>query len=335
MYGEYTRQEIEDQPKVWKEILDNPPCIEEIRNKEEIIYFGSGTSYYLALSLASFTQHYTGIPSRGVPSQEFIFFSNTVISKRPTLYLGISRSGETSEVMMAMEKVRSLGKGNFISITTKAKSQLTYKSERAIILESAKENSVVMTKSFTSMLLGVQLGVLNGINSSDINIIKEKLPTSSQRVLSLAREWAEKISREEYKEIIFLGSGPLYGIACESALKVREMSSSLTNAYHTLEFRHGPKASLTKDSIVILLLSDSAKEEELRVIEEIREIGGQYVIIGDKTSNGINIDSELNEFLRLVLYMPFAQYLGYYRAIKKGLDPDMPLNLTQVVKLEL
>jgi len=333
MYGEYTRQEIEDQPRVWNEIINNPPSIEEIRDKDEVIYFGSGTSYYLALSLASFTQHYTDIPSRGIPSQELIFFPDTIVSKRPTLYFGISRSGETSEVVMAMEKIRNLGKGNFISITTEAKSGLASKSERVIVLESAKEKSVVMTKSFTSMLLGVQLGILNTIKSPDENLSKEKLLSSSQKVLKIAKEWAEEISKGEYKEIVFLGSGPLFGIACESALKVREMSSSLTDVYHTLEFRHGPKASLTADSLVIILLSDSAKDEELKVAEEIREIGAQCVVIGDKINDGISIGSDLNEFLRLVLYMPFAQYLGYYRAIKKGLDPDMPLNLTQVVKL--
>ena len=333
MYGEYTRQEIEDQPRVWKEILDNPPCIGEIGNKEEIIYFGSGTSYYLALSLASFTQHYTSIPSRGIPSQELVFFPETIITRKPVLYFGISRSGETSEVVMAMEKARTLGKGSFISVTTEAKSQLALKSERVIVFESAKENSVVMTKSFTSMLFGVQLGILNAIRSSDMGLIKEGFIQTSEKILSTARDWAEETSKRDYKEIIFLGSGPLYGIACESALKVREMSSSLTSAYHTLEFRHGPRASLTSDSLVVVLLSDSAREEELRVAEEIREIGAQCTVIGDKIDNDISIDSGLSEFLRLVLYMPFAQYLGYYRAIKRGLDPDMPLNLTQVVKI--
>jgi len=333
MYGEYTRQEIEDQPRVWKEILDNPPCIGEIREKEEIIYFGSGTSYYLALSLASFTQHYTGIPSRGVPSQELVFFPETIITRKPALYFGISRSGETSEVVMAMEKARTSGKGSFISVTTEAKSRLALKSERVIVFESAKEKSVVMTKSFTSMLFGVQLGILNTISHPDMDLIREEFIKTSEKILSTARDWTEETLKRDYKEIVFLGSGPLYGIACESALKVREMSSSLTSAYHTLEFRHGPRASLDRDSLVVVLLSDSAREEELKVAEEIREIGAQCTVIGDKIDNGISIGSGLNEFLRLVFYMPFAQYFGYYRAIKRGLDPDMPLNLTQVVKI--
>ncbi|MBC7320244.1 SIS domain-containing protein [bacterium] len=333
MHGEYTLQEIEEQPKVWKELLDSPPCVEEIKDKEEVIYFGSGTSYYLALSLACFTQRYTGITSRAIPSQELVFFPETIITEKPTLYLGISRSGETSEVIMAMEKIKNLGKGNFLSVTTEGKSKLALNSERTIVITSARENSVVMTKSFTSMLLGIQLGILGAIKSLDLEPLREKLSNSSQRALSIAKDWAEETSRREHKEIIFLGSGPIYGIACESALKVREMSSSLTSAYHTLEFRHGPKASLTKDSLVVILLSDSAMEEELKVAEEIKNIGAQCVVIGDKIDSDISIDSDLNEYLRLILYMPFAQYLGYCKAIEKGLDPDMPLNLTQVVKI--
>lgn len=333
MHGEYTLREIEDQPRVWKYLLDNPPYIKEIDDKEEIVYFGSGTSYYLALSLACFTQYYTGITSRAIPSQEIVFFPEIIITKKPTLYLGISRSGETSEIVMAMGKVKNLGKGNFLSVTTEDKSTLALSSERAIVIESAKENSVVMTKSFTSMLLGIQLGILNALKSPDLDLLKENLLDSSQRVLSIAKGWAEEISKKDYKEITFLGSGPLYGIACESALKVREMSSSLTSAYHTLEFRHGPKASLNKDSLVVMLLSDSAIKEELKVAEEIKNIGAQCVIIGDRDNNELSLGSNLNEYLRLVLYMPFAQYLGFYKAIGRGLDPDMPLNLTQVVKI--
>lgn len=333
MNGEYTIKEIEEQPKVWEEILRNPPIIGEIRDKEEIIYFGSGTSYYLALSLAGFTQRYTKIHSRALPSQELVFFPKTTITNKPTLYVGISRSGETTEVVMAMDKVRELGMGDFLAITTNKDSSLTAKSKRTIVLESAEEKSVVMTKSFTSMLLCLQLGILNTLGVEDLSSFREKLINVSKDLFPKFKELSRSLAQKEQKEIIFLGSGPLFGIACESALKVREMSSSLTSAFHTLEFRHGPRASLTRESLVVLLLSDSAKEEEIKVAEEIRDIGAECVVIGESLSNGVDIKSDLNEFLRLVLYMPFAQYLGYFKAIKKGLDPDMPLNLTQVVKI--
>lgn len=333
MNGEYTIKEIEEQPKVWEEVFKSPPTIGEMADKEEIIYFGSGTSYYLALSIASFTQKYTKIPSRAVPSQELIFFPETIVTDRPTLYIGISRSGETTEVVMGMERVKELGRGDFLAITTNGDSPLATKSRRAIVLESAKEKSIVMTKSFTSMLLSLQLGILNTSGYKDLSSFKEKFSNTSKDILSTFKEVSKSIAQKEQKEIIFLGSGPLFGIACESALKVREMSSSLTSAFHTLEFRHGPRASITKESLVIILLSDSAREEELKVAEEIRDIGAECIVIGESINDGLDMKSGLDEFLRLVLYMPFAQYLGYYKAIKKGLDPDTPLNLTQVVKI--
>lgn len=334
MNGEYTIQEIEGQIETWKEILENPQTIDELKDKEEIIYFGSGTSYYLALSIASFTQRYTKVHSRAVPSQELIFFPETIITHKPTLYVGISRSGETTEAVIAIEKVKELGEGNFLAVTTTRESSLASKSERSIVIESAKEKSVVMTKSFTSMLLSLEVGILNTLKLEDLKSLKEKFSNISiEDIFMTFKELSKDLSKKNHKEIIFLGSGPLYGIACESALKIREMSNSFTSAFHSLEFRHGPKASLTEESMVVILLSDSAKEEELKIAEEIRHMGADCIVIGESVSNGINIKSGLNEFLRLVLYMPFAQYLGYYRAIKKGLDPDTPLNLTQVVKI--
>jgi len=329
MRGEYTRIEIEDQPRVWRYLLDNPPDIKEIQSKEEIIYFGSGTSYYLALTAAVFTQYYTGITSRALPSQELAFFSKATISDRPTLYIGISRSGETSEVILAAEKVKEQGKGDFIGVTTEKNKPLAIISDRAIVIEEAKEKSVVMTKSFTSMVLGIQLGILGVVDPSTIDKIKEDINKVSKEVLAKAEAWAKEKAKKDYKEIIFLGSGPLYGIACESALKVREMSSSITSAFHTLEFRHGPRAALSKDTLVLILLSDSARREELKIASEIKELGSDCTVIGEELS----MNTSLNEFQRAILYMPFSQYLGYYKALEKGLDPDVPLNLTQVVTI--
>ncbi|MGC8716900.1 MAG: SIS domain-containing protein [bacterium] len=329
MRGEYSRIEIEDQPRVWNDILNNPPFIEEIKDKEEIIYFGSGTSYYLALSVASFTQHYTGITCRALPSQELVFFPDTIISDRPTLYIGISRSGETSEVILAGEKVKEQGKGDFIGVTTEKNKPLAIISDRAIVIEEAKEKSVVMTKSFTSMLLGIQLGILSVVNPSIIDKMREEINQASKGVLTKAKSWAKEVAKKDYREVIFLGSGPLYGIACESALKVREMSSSITSAFHTLEFRHGPRAALSKDTLVLILLSDSARKEELKIASEIEELGSNCIVIGEKPG----LETSLNEFQRTILYMPFSQYLGYYQALEKGLDPDAPLNLTQVVTI--
>lgn len=328
MNNNYTRQEIEDQPGVWENLINNPPRLEEILDKDNVIFFGSGTSHYLALSAASFTQHYTGIVSRGLPSQEIAFFPEATMPDRDTLYVGISRSGETSEVVIATETIRERGKGNIIGITTEIDKPLARLAKRSIVIGEAKEKSVVMTKSFTSMLLAIQLGVLSTVNPSAIDTMKDEFSRSSRKILTIAEAWAKGEAKNNYKEIIFLGSGPLYGIACESALKVREMSASTATAFHSLEFRHGPKASLTKDSFVVILISDSAREEELKIAKEIEDVGSKCTIIG------YDLPLSLSEFLRMILYMPFSQYLGYYKALEKGINSDTPINLTRVVRIE-
>jgi len=330
MQGNYTKSEIEDQLRVWRILLDSPPELKELEGKNEVVFFGSGTSHYLALTAAVFTQYYTGITSRALPSQELAFFPKATISNRDTLYVGISRSGETSEVIMALDKIKERGKGNFVAVTTERNKPLALNAERAIVIEDAKERSAVMTKSFTSMLLSIQLGVLNLVKPSEIEIMRVKIMNLSDRIFLNADNLAKEIAKKNYKEIVFLGSGPLYGIVCESALKVREMSSSITSAFHTLEFRHGPRAALSKDTLVLILISDSARKEELKIASEIKGLGSDCIVIEEE----LGIDTSLNEFQRAILYMPFAQYFGYYKALEKGLDPDVPVNLTHVVKIE-
>ena len=53
----------------------------------------------------------------------------------------------------------------------------------------------------------------------------------------------QELARDKkINQIIFLGSGWNYGLASEVMLKMKEMSLTLSEAFHFLEYRHGPKA---------------------------------------------------------------------------------------------
>jgi glucosamine--fructose-6-phosphate aminotransferase (isomerizing) len=135
--------------------------------------------------------------------------------------------------------------------------------------------------------------------------------------------------------------GSYYGLAQEACLKIKEMSCVWTESFGTMEFRHGPKSVVEPGTMVCLLLSETARDYEIKVAQEMKEYGAHVVIItadkgGDTGFADLVFETggrALSDEARAVLYMPLVQYIGYYTALREGRNPDSPRNLTQVVKI--
>jgi glutamine---fructose-6-phosphate transaminase (isomerizing) len=144
-----------------------------------------------------------------------------------------------------------------------------------------------------------------------------------------------------YGKLIYLGMGAYGGLALEACLKLKEMSYVWTEAYGTMEFRHGPKSIVEPGTIVCLLLSETARSYELKVAEEMKAYGAEVVIItaeagGDTAFADLVIEvgaKNASDEARSVLYLPAVQFIGFYSALGKGVNPDEPRNLTQVVQI--
>ncbi|WP_331436715.1 SIS domain-containing protein [Gordoniibacillus kamchatkensis] len=149
------------------------------------------------------------------------------------------------------------------------------------------------------------------------------------------------VQNQTFTKYIYLGMGSFYGLALEACLKIKEMSCVWTEAFGTLEFRHGPKSIVEPGTFVCLLLSEQARDYELKVAREMQEYGAFVMLLtgrnGEDTAFADSVfevgGSRISDDARAVLYLPALQYMGYYTALKLGSDPDSPRNLTQVVKI--
>jgi len=141
---------------------------------------------------------------------------------------------------------------------------------------------------------------------------------------------------------VCLGQGPFYGLACETALKLTEMSVSYAQSFHTLEFRHGPKSIVSPKTLLFFLLSEQGYESECDVLQEMKALGATTLTIvnhADKRAREssdllIELGFDLPELVRLAPYVFAGQFAGLYTGLKKGLDPDNPRNLSRVVILD-
>ena len=345
-----TYQEILRQATTWRETIkimqkqetDLLKLFNEWEPKE-IVFSGSGTSYYLAISASRIFQEITGIPSKAIPSSEVFLDGNSCINSRAnTLLIGISRSGDTSETIYAGEYVKNQTENNanrFLAVTGYAGSDIDKASDYSIVLPQIAEKGIVMTGSFTSMLLSLQL--LAGIVGGNKNFLKElfQLPIIGEKVIEQAQKLGQEVAADSrLTHFIYLGLGSFYGLACEGMLKMKEMTQSFSEAFSSLEFRHGPISVLNESCSVILLSRKSSTRFEQELLEDIRSFGAHVIVIGDELSNWeadwkFELGSMISDQARHVLYLPILQLLSFYRTIKLGLDPDHPRFLNHVVNV--
>ena len=150
------------------------------------------------------------------------------------------------------------------------------------------------------------------------------------------------MDKYDFANYVFLGQGPFHAIAREAALKVTEMSCSYGEVFHTLEFRHGPKATVSPDTCLTFFISESGYQAECEVLMEMKELGGMIIAVCNRANDTIRRSSDLVFELGLegpevATVAPFvvpAQLLGFFTGIKKNLNPDHPKNLTRVVILD-
>jgi len=159
-----TLDEILSQPQCWADCLRSLEQMESVRQicthvppDGEWLFIGCGTSYYIALSAAASFAAITGMPARAVPASEIMFYPDMVLGKRrTTIPVLISRSGRTTEVVRAAEYLEHERGIRTIAATCYPEEALAKTSALSIVLDAAAEKSMVMTRSFSSLLMGLQ-----------------------------------------------------------------------------------------------------------------------------------------------------------------------------------
>jgi glucosamine--fructose-6-phosphate aminotransferase (isomerizing) len=348
--GAHSLSEILSQPQFWRACLDHlgrdgslASLRDAFRDATEWLFIGCGSSYYIALAAAATWGMLTGQRARAIPASELLLFPDLVVAgSGKVAAVVISRSGRTSETVRATEFLENEKDVRTLAVTGTADQPLEQIASRTLPLPPSDEKSTVMTRSFTSMLLGLQY--LAACVADDHSFVKSLsgLPAPADKALNaLHPRVREFVSSRQFADYVCLGQGPFYGLACEAALKITEMSASYAQSFHTLEFRHGPKAIVARETLVMFLLSERGYEAECDVLEEIKSLGGTTLTIANQANERaraasdllIDFGFELPEPARLAPYVFAGQLVGLYTGLKKGLDPDNPRNLTRVVML--
>lgn len=316
---------------------------------KRIIIIGCGTSWHAALVAEYLLEEYARVPVEVEYSSEFRY-RNPILGSDDVV-IAISQSGETADTLAALKMAKEKG-ATILGICNVVGSSIARETDGGVYTHAGVEVGVASTKAFTAQvtvltLLAMKLAKEKGQISSGVylDIIKELTEIPEKIESILVKHPHIKEIAAKYKDSVnalYLGRGPLFPVALEGALKLKEISYIHAEGYAAGEMKHGPIA-LVDDNlpVVVVAAKDHYYEKIVSNIQEVKARKGNIIAIVTEGDSGLkNMVKDLFEIPRshpavspLLAIVPL-QLFSYYIAVMRGCDVDQPRNLAKSVTVE-
>jgi len=320
----------------------------ELAELSRVVMVGCGTSLHAAMVGEYAFEDLADIHAEVQQAAEFRY-RNPILGSRD-LVVAVSQSGETADTLAAVKEAKQ--KGAFVmSLVNVVDSTIARETGRGVYLHAGPEISVASTKAFTcqvSVLLMMALKLGRGRRFSREEGLKlvreiEIIPSLVQRVIEQGDTIAEIAARYlDNEHAFFIGRGPMYPVALEGALKLKEISYIHAEGYHAAELKHGPIALLQEGTPVIAIACEGpAKDKTLGNVEECRARGAK--ILGIITEGDHEAEEVMDDVISIPRTHPLVatipavvalQIFSYHVARLRGCEIDQPRNLAKSVTVE-
>ncbi|GAA2983094.1 glutamine--fructose-6-phosphate transaminase (isomerizing) [Streptomyces fulvorobeus] len=316
----------------------------EARGVRRIKILGCGTSYHAGLIGAGLIEELARIPADAEPASEFRY-RNPVVDP-DTLYVAVSQSGETYDVLAAVQELKRKG-ARVLGVVNVVGSAIAREADGGMYVHAGPEVCVVSTKCFTNTvvafaLLALHLGRIRDLSVADGKRViagLRKLPEQIGRILETEAE-IKKLA-EVYagaQSMMFIGRVRGYPVALEASLKLKEISYIHAEAYPASELKHGPLALIEPAlPTVAIVPDDDLLEKNRAALEEIKARSGRILAIAhreqERADHTIVVPKNENELDPILMGIPL-QLFAYHTALAMGRDIDKPRNLAKSVTVE-
>jgi glucosamine--fructose-6-phosphate aminotransferase (isomerizing) len=249
---------------------------------------------------------------------------------RDALFVVVSQSGRSPDLVNATQVARKHG-ALTLAIVNDQDSPTAAASELVLPIGAGAEHSVAATKTVVlSMIAGAQL-VAALARDDDLVAGLGQLPLRLSRALDCDwSAWADSTARAAAAFVVGRG----YGLGCvrEIALKVAEILRVPTLGHSAAELRHGPRASITPSTpVLVLRQNDEAATAIDDLVKDLNDANETLFVAGGPAGTLPWIGDGHP------VYDPVLMLVPAYRAIeavarRRGFDPDNPPHLSKVTK---
>ncbi|MBC7355182.1 MAG: glutamine--fructose-6-phosphate transaminase (isomerizing) [Desulfomicrobiaceae bacterium] len=352
-FKHFMLKEILEQPRVVRDAVAGRvrggsvvlPELEGLARPERLVLVACGTSWHAGLWGRYLMESMANIPTQVEVASEFRY-GGFVVRPSDTV-LVISQSGETADTLAALRMARQAGAA-VLGVCNVVGSSIAREAQRVLYTQAGPEISVASTKAMTSQMLVLLLlalhwgrerlavsqreAILHGLSALP-EILEATLPGLRHEAQSLAREYAAA------RGCFYLGRGPMFPLALEGALKLKEISYIHAEGYAAGEMKHGPIALVDPEfPSVAVCLRDELLPKMRSNLQEVAARGGRILAI---TNPGVEIPAthvwtvpEVPAPLGAFMVLPALQLFAYEVAVYLGCDVDQPRNLAKSVTVE-
>ena len=361
-YPDFMLKEIHEQPRVIRDTLagrlvngalsidELDLTLEELNLIDRVYVIACGTSYHAGLIAKNLIEGWARIPCEVEVASEFRY-RNPIITPT-TLVVAVSQSGETADTLAAIRDARVKGARVF-GITNVVGSPVARESDGVIYTKANKEIAVASTKSFLGQvvsltLLSMLLAQVKGkLKTNQVRLLFHELADTAEQVERILAECEPAVDAAaracaEAKSALFVGRGMGAAIACEGALKLKEISYLHAEAYPAGEMKHGPIALIDEGFPVIAVATQSpVYDKVVSNIQEAKARGAMVVAVateGDEeiarhADHVVRIPKVRDAFSAITASVPL-QLFARAIALERGCDVDQPRNLAKSVTVE-
>ena len=326
-----------------------PQAAEMLNGVEHIHIVACGTSYHAGCVGKYWLESLAGVTCQVEIASEYRY--RKVAVPPNTLFLTLSQSGETADTLEALRIAKQSGYVGSLTICNSAHSSMVRESDLTMMTHAGPEIGVASTKAFTTQLLSMLLVTLilarqRGMSAElEDELVPHVMHTAAAVEEALGMSDALKDLAEDFAEkhhTLFLGRGPMWPIAMEGALKLKEISYIHAEAYAAGELKHGPLALIDEDMPVVVVAPNNELLDKLKSnMQVVRARGGQLYVFADKetgikSEEGIKVIDmpHADRLIAPIVYTVPLQLLAYHVAVLKGTDVDQPRNLAKSVTVE-
>ncbi|MGD1821354.1 MAG: glutamine--fructose-6-phosphate transaminase (isomerizing) [Pleomorphochaeta sp.] len=352
-YEHFMLKEIVEQPyaieqtfkaRVYGGKLDLGEIANAVNNAKKVVIVGCGTAYHAGVVAKYAIEHYARIPVEVDVASEFRY-RNPIINK-DDLCIVISQSGETADTLQAMRILKSNGV-KIIAITNVVGSTVSREADYVMYTQAGPEIAVASTKAFTTQLMCVYLLTCSLVKDDKIaKSLMDELETISEKAQKIVdrQEEIQKFAARQFNKskVFYFGRQSDFAISLESALKLKEINYTHSEAFAAGELKHGPIALVDENTLVVASCCNPILYDKMDSnMKEVKARGAKVLSITFEANNSFeNVADEVfsipntDPYLSPILSVIVTQLYAYYCAINRGNDPDHPRNLAKSVTVE-
>jgi glutamine---fructose-6-phosphate transaminase (isomerizing) len=339
----WLEDELREQPTALARLLERQGAhareIAEIFRREDVRYVliaSRGSSS----NAARYAQYLLGRANR-VPVMFATPSLYTIYEQPPRLdgavVVGISQSGASPDVASVLAEARRQGRPT-IALTNDAGSPLARTADAVLLLEAGEERAVAATKTYLNSLGAVALLFAAIGDDAAARAELEQMPSRLDEQIELS--FAAAPTMATYAESVgatVVARGVNYGTAFEIALKIRELSGLVVEAYSPADLLHGPIAAIRPGWPVIAVApSGPALTSVAEVLPAITERRARLLAVSDvndlleRADTPLPLVAGVPEWLSPLVAVVPGQVTAMRLAQLRGLDVDQPPGLHKV-----